>query len=286
MSDFASASRRTNTRLLLAIFGIVVLIAVVFLLVRLFSGSSGRPLRPALPPPTPILDNGMQATAVSFSDLNASPFSYVNQLIEVSGNYTPQPPPECVRYSGPYIRWALISEGLRLDAVGYERIVRLLAPDTPMTVRGIWRMYSGPVGCGKGPARETVWYLQVVKILQPNPLIGANGSPINIDPGKGLPGFPELVPTAEQPITTPPEGATATPTAPGTLLPETTPTIAPIETLPPGVTPSASPTFLPGTTPTVDTHLPADSNANGAVHDNAGRKSNCNRNRTTDAWNR
>jgi hypothetical protein len=41
-----------------------------------------------------------------------------------------------------------------------------------MTVEGYWRLYEGPLGCGKNAPRAAIWYLEVLRIVEPNPLPG------------------------------------------------------------------------------------------------------------------
>lgn len=244
--------RHNYNRIIIGIVSVIAIIVLVFFFVRLFSGESNHTLFPLLPSPTPNNQNGTpQAILVNFTDLNNDPYAYVDQLIEVSGAYTPQDPPECVRYSGPLIRWALIAEDLQLDSVGYERIVKLLAPGTPMTVRGYWRLYDGPLGCGKGPARGSRWYLHVTMIMQPNPLIGADGEQINIGIENGGAGLPPLQPTQSAVGTESPIMPLVTPT----FDPALTATATFVSTMTPIFTPSATATFLPNVTPSATVTL-------------------------------
>ena len=113
-----------------------------------------------------------QAQLVTFSELQADPESFQNRLVRVSGSLLKLPPPGCLPYSGPGIEWALIAEELRLDAIGFERVISLLTNGLPMTVDGFFRLYEGPLGCGKGAPDGSAWYLEVIQIVQPNPLVG------------------------------------------------------------------------------------------------------------------
>lgn len=158
-----------------------------------------------------------QPQLVTFSELQEDPERYKDQLIGVTGLYLRLPAVECFPQSGPGAEWALISEDLRLDAVGYEIVTRLLPLDTLMTVEGIFRLYEGPIGCGKGAPPGTAWYLEVLRIIEPNPLSG----PIVVAPGgivpgsTSTPGGPELSPV-------PPDGTSPPLTTPGTLPPTAT----------------------------------------------------------------
>ena len=170
---------------------IIILIVVILLWATLDKGQASQ-LMPVLPEPTVFLspEEAAQVT-VSFTELNNDPIAYLNRTIIVSGNYLPVDRHDCIQYSGPDVRWSLTAENLQLDVLGYERIIQLVAVDTPMTLQGIWRLYQGPLGCGKGPPDGSMWYLDVKKILQPNPLVGKNGQIIPIIIGNGDPGLPE-----------------------------------------------------------------------------------------------
>ncbi|MDX1416775.1 MAG: hypothetical protein R3293_21415 [Candidatus Promineifilaceae bacterium] len=155
-------------------------------------------LLPVLPEPTTFFSQDDRApVTVSFTELNDDPVAYLNQVIVVSGSYLPVEHTNCLRYSGPDIRWSLTAENLQLDAIGYERIVRLLPVGSMMTVQGVWRFYQGPLGCGKGPPVGTAWYMDVKKILQPNPLISEGGQALPIIIGSGESELPELIPTLD-----------------------------------------------------------------------------------------
>ena len=180
-----------------------------------------------------------QPQLVTFSELQEDPEKYKDQLIGVTGLYLRLPVIDCFPLNGPGAEWALIAEDLRLDAVGYEVVTRLLPIDTLMTVEGIFRLYDGPIGCGKGAPPGTAWYLEVLRIIEPNPLSG----PIVAGSGGQFPGTtstavgPEISPA-------PPDG---------TLLPGTgTATLPPTATQVPTGT-SALATASP--TPTFDTTL-------------------------------
>lgn len=262
MNEQPAAERQFNyTTLIWSALGVVAVVALIWLLTQ-FSGDDSRPLLPILPTPTPrLLEYSGVATSLSFSELNSDPYAYINQPIQVSGSYTPLDPPTCDRFSGPRISWALINENLQLEAVGYEPIVRLLAPGTRLTVQGIWRRYEGPAGCGKGPPRQQIWYLDVKKIVEPNPLVDAEGNPINLNIDTGAGG---AVPTADvtatlQPSVTPSSTPEISPTVPGGTLPAGTPT----ETAVPGTLTPTLPT--PTSTTPVGTAAPGATATDTAV---------------------
>lgn len=223
----------TPQSLLWALLGIILLLAIV--LPPLLAQSNNRLLKPLRPTTTPgaLVIEG-EPLLVAFIDVNEDPFSYLNQRIRVTGEYTPLPPPDCTPFSGRRIRWALVAENLQMNAVGFEPVLRLLRPETTLTVEGIWRLYSGPAGCGKEAPRANVWYLEVERIIQPNPLTGFTEP---VGPG---PIFPV---TPAGPLATPSEGT-------GIPTPTATPSASVTTTITPVLTPSPSATA--GTpTPTV-----------------------------------
>lgn len=220
-----------------------------------------------------------QPQLVTFSELQADPESYRDRLIRVTGTYIPLPAPDCYPFSGPGADWALISEGLRLDVIGFERVTRLISQDTIMTVDGFFRLYEGPIGCGKSVPFETAWFLEILKVVQPNPLAssgrlaGASGllglpspqaSPTDIGAlGETLPptegtGQPTNVPTAT-PIGTLPAAPTSTGTLTPTGTPLTTaiPTVTPIDRTSSGTgTPTPSTTQTATSIPGIPTNTP------------------------------
>lgn len=240
---------------------IVLLLIMGILIGRNIDRNPSRGLFPYLSSPTPIaLIFDGQPALVSFEELQDDPFAYVNRPIQVTGDLLFLEPLDCLQHSGPNMGWALIADDLRLDAVGFERVVTLVPPNTTLTIQGIWRNYSGPAGCGKGPAIQNFWYLAVSRIVQPNPLLDVNGQPIVIlgDPPAGADGIPEVTRTAtgtavpEILITSIPS-STATPTV-SAPPPNTTPTSVILATQTP-----ESPT---GDTPTVEVATPIPTETN------------------------
>jgi hypothetical protein len=195
---------------------------------------------------------------ITFSELNADPLSFLNLPIQVSGTFIKLDPPACERFSGPNPQWALVSEDLQLETKGFERIVQILSPGTNMVVEGIWHLYQGPLGCGKGPPVGSAWYLQVQRIVQPNPLVG-DGSQGLIGIEGAAPGLPELV------ATNIPTLSPATMLPQSTIIPDATATINQINTT---VTISATSTadgvligtptivLTPTSTPTIAGNIP------------------------------
>jgi hypothetical protein len=225
--------------------------------------AGGNTLKPIRPEATPVGPFDSRPIPVSFSDLNDNPGAYQNKLIRVSGTYTRLPLPTCGHTSGPRLEWALVSGNLRLDARGFEPVLRLLPGGIILTVDGFWRQYQGPLGCGKEADDGTAWYLETLQIVQPNPLPGV--FEVGVSPGVDQPPDP-LAPTPDGTGTAEPElqitliagtptgtiGLTPSPTTSGGI-PTSTPTRTPTLSAPVTgtATPSRTPTVpITGTPPT------------------------------------
>jgi hypothetical protein len=229
---------------------IILIIAAAILALAIVGRQNNRAsgLLPNLATPTTITAEEDAVMQLTFSELNADPLAYVNRKIQVSGSYLPLDPPACAKFSGPAFRWSLVAEDLQLDIRGFERIVRILPQGTEMKIRGTWRLYQGPLGCGKGPTRDSAWYLQAEKIIEPNPLVGA-GIIVGIENASG--DLPQLVPTLT--ITpTPLPSATATTTFEATL-----PATVTLDPLLPTVTVDPSLPLSPTSTPPSSVTPPA-----------------------------
>jgi hypothetical protein len=210
---------------------------ILLLLALLLTQGGARPLKPIRPSATPVeLNQNSQAILVTFDELNANPHAFRDQRIHVTGGYTPLPKPDCPNYKGVVIRWALVSNSLQLNGYGFEDVLQMLPADTMLTVEGIWRLFEGTAGCGKGAPRETIWYLQVERILQPNPLFGL-GPVLSEDTSGTL-----NVPTPEAPTPS---------TAEGTAVPELTPSGTPTITGTPTIVLTVSLTPSPSATLTL-----------------------------------
>jgi hypothetical protein len=216
-------------------------LVILLLLALLLTQGGERPLKPLRPSATPVeLSQNSQAILVTFNELNANPYAFRDQRIRVTGDYTPQPKPDCPNYKGLLIRWALINDTLQLNGYGFEEVLKLVPAGTTLTVEGIWRLYDGTAGCGKGAARQLIWYLQVERILQPNPLPGFGPLPDGDTPALiGTPSLDGAVPTL-----TGEETATLTTLGTSVLAPTMTATPTPKTT--PAMTLSPSATLLSG----------------------------------------
>lgn len=263
--------RAAAGRLPLILIAVIALVAVgLGLFAFSLSGGNNRPLYPILPTFTlPPGTADYQAHEVGFAELNDDPAAFQNQRLQVSGSYTRMPAPECLDHSGPAIRWSLVADDLQLNAVGFENLLRLVEEGIEMTVVGTWRVYRGPVGCGKEPPGGVVWYLEVDRILEPNPLQGTVDPALTVvvgtlefpAPGSGgdTLGEVEISPTLEGgDIVSPTVTLDPNQPLPGTLPPFDTPPTTGMPTAALPVTPLATP-GLPGTPDPLATPGPTDS---------------------------
>ncbi len=196
---------------------------------------------PTLPAAQPVM--AAAPLEISFAELNQAPQLYQDTLIRVRGVFTRLPLPSCLPQRGPHTTWALVADELRLDVAGLEGILPLIPRDAEITVDGIWRLYSGPLGCGKEPPAGNSWYLEAQWVVEPNPLGGA-GQIAGGEPGGGFLGPPETLPTPTLPaIVT----ATITLPAPIATLPATA-TPAPLGTPDRRATATPTPSFTPSPT--------------------------------------
>jgi hypothetical protein len=222
-------------------------------------------LKPLAPTATAGGFLSSQPQIVSFSELQANPEAYQGRLVRVTGVYYTIPLPDCSPYSGPESKWALISENLRLDAIGFENLLPLAEPETSFTVDGVFRQYEGPVGCGKTAPVAFAWYLEAVKIIQPNPLTRSGAAiavnVLNLPPGFATPVISPVEATIQPANEASEQSITAVPTATSaTTLASTSTNVAPVNvtatqtaTLVPSLTSTPSPTITATPTPTAST---------------------------------
>lgn len=201
------------------------LLGLVLLVAGLMACTAGQGrLYPQNATPTPLGVISDTPVEVTFEELNAEPLKYLNKLVRVSGVYTQIPVVACTQQKGPSTNWRLISDELYMDAIGFDRVLALAPEGTPFTIDGVFQRYIGPLGCGKSAPRGTLYFLNALAIVEPNPL-------------------PDFAFVAAQP----PDGTPSSqiePTPNLTLTPIGSPT--PFE----AVTPTPSPTLLTTFTPT------------------------------------
>jgi hypothetical protein len=152
---------------------LILFIAAVFL--SACQGIDGA-FGPISPTPTQIGVVNRPPVPVNFETLHSDPFIFVDRFVQVTGRYAPPRQLICSRQRGPSIDWFLISDGLEMNMSGFGSVVTIAPEQAFFTLDGIWRQYDGPVGCAKEPKQETVWYLEVVRIVDPNPLVASTNS--------------------------------------------------------------------------------------------------------------
>lgn len=268
MNGFSEQNRGLGRKAILLIAIPVILFSIIIAVWFALRQESSSQLMPPFPEPTESQGQlEVSQDPITFNDLNSDPIAYLNKMIVVSGEFLPVDRDNCVRFSGPGFSWSLTAENLQLDVLGYERFTDLIADNTQMTVQGVWRLYQGPLGCGKGPPQGNAWYLEVKKILQPNPLVGTDGQAIPVVVGGQIPGLPDLLPTQAandilptETSAVPTDQATEefellTPTLVGQPTISMTPTIA--QTLPPTFTLSPTPTTSIATATSNVTSVPS-----------------------------
>lgn len=219
----------------------------IALLVALAGCQPGGFFSPAGLTATPPGELLPRAIPLTFVQLNAGPAAYQDQYVQLQGAYLELPAPDCYPYRGPLFVWSLadlatdVPQQLRVDAKGLEDVIYLAPEGTPVTVEGFWRLYQGPLGCGKNAPREAVWYLAAMRIVAPNPFPGVLESP-------------RVTPEEEPQIEITPL-ATLTPAPPASPTPGllSTPSVTPQVTATPSAAASPDPLLTPSTTPTLDT---------------------------------
>lgn len=182
------------------------------------------------------------------ADVMANPEFYENAYLQVTGQYFRGPLQVCGIDPHPSpAGWALVAGDVRVPAGGFDNEMRQLIPDTlTMTVIGRLTHWRGPVGCGKQAVSREMWYLEVVKMIDPVQLALVTLTPSSgsgdliSDGGIGADLFTPVSGGAE--LDVPVDGAgvvTLPPVAPPTNT--TVPTRAvPVETLAAGFTPVAT----------------------------------------------
>jgi hypothetical protein len=196
-----------------------------------------------------------EAIPVTIRELVLRPFDYENLYVRVSGIYKPHPPLVCgdAPRRSP-ASWDLEGEELELQAGGFDTILRAAAPaGLPLTVDGQWRRWRGQSGCGKEAAEIEIWYLDVVEIVSPNPLV-YQPDEVSVVVINTVPAIPtELGPPLTPPVEETPGGSLVTPNATVALATPTlagpaSPTAGVPATQPAGSTSQPTPTFaLPPT---------------------------------------
>lgn len=231
-------------------FTIWFLLSLLFFIVGCQPEGSFGPLARTATPPGELV---RQPIEVTFAQLDQNPAAFHEKVIRISGTYLELPPPVCSPRRGPAFAWSVADttsvagDRLRVDALGFEDVIWLLPEGTPVTVEGFWRLYEGPLGCGKNAPRQAEWYIEVLRIVEPNPLPGLGSprsTPAPAESGLDIQITPLATLTPQSTATGEPTGTPA-----ATLTPSVTTTLEALAT--PSETPTPTATLLPGVTPTI-----------------------------------
>jgi hypothetical protein len=195
--------------------------------------------------PLPVANT--QPITLTIATLLEAPEAHENNLIRLTGQYQRRPKLVCELDPHPSpATWELASGEDVALAGGFDNELRRLLPDgLTMTVEGHWLHWRGPVGCGKRATVMEIWYLQVIRIVDPSPIARVTLTPFlpGVPVAAGTPGEGTILPTLPQ------VGLTATLTITGTPI---TPTLTP-EVL---LTPTLSETVIPTQPPEEEEPVP------------------------------
>ncbi|MDX1613112.1 MAG: hypothetical protein R3300_02310 [Candidatus Promineifilaceae bacterium] len=233
-----------------------------FILLLLFSSACQEQApAPSPMPPSPaatIPGLPVQSQAVSLATLLRNPGAFLNNVVQVSGQYRAQPLLVCpeVTNRSP-ATWSLTAGDLEIGAGGLDSLLRGLAPEgLSLVVEGRWRRWTGPVGCGRRPPEQSIWYLEVLRIVSPNPLAArgsvseATESVLTPQPTATTEPLVTVIATMIPPPTEATEPADATPTPTGTIAPTATAESATATVGPTATGTSSVVTATPSATPT------------------------------------
>lgn len=181
------------------------------------------------------------------SDVVANPEFYEGAHLQVSGQYFRRPLLVCGVDPHPSpAGWDLMAGDVSVAAGGFNKQLRLLLPDgITMTVIGRLTHWQGPVGCGKQAVAKEMWYLDVVKMVDPAQLArvtltpGTGSGDLISDGGIVDDLFTPVAETETTPTAAGDVSATSPPVAPPTNTTIATQAV-PIETLGAGFTPVAT----------------------------------------------
>jgi hypothetical protein len=163
---------------------------------------------------------------VTIADLTARPADFEGRYLSVSGRFRPAPVVVCEtkRMRSP-ATWGMSEGEQAIAAAGPGGRIPVFRDEQPaLSVTGYWRVWYGATGCGRQAPVGEVWYLDVDRLLSPNPVAlvptaAAAGTTVGLPDGTATSdgAEPELTLTAVSTITispplppeaiTPPAGA-------------------------------------------------------------------------------
>ncbi len=207
---------------------------LVFILLSLLAAGCRSQEVDATPTPfgtwSPVGDS--RPVTVELAEVAESPDSYEGAYIQLSGQYERLPLLVCGSDAHPSpATWQLTTADGTILAGGRESELRRLIPDGLwMTVTGRMTYFEGAVGCGKRAKLQEMWFLDVDKVVSPNPIarvtLTPGGAPVaGVTPVEGgTIAFPTTAVSPTPQLAFPTE--TAVPT--GTPIRITTPTPLPL----------------------------------------------------------
>ncbi|MEM7333404.1 MAG: hypothetical protein AAF490_15045 [Chloroflexota bacterium] len=233
---------------------------VTFLLIGITAVFLGACITPSSnPTPTPFTSisttvtpniSAAQPFPVNFDDLVTNPISYEGARIQLMGNYQKVPLLICdgELFTSP-VTWNLVDGNMIAPLGGFQAQVEQLIPEgLSMTVSGIWRRWHGPIGCGKEAINRDIWYLDVMEIESPNPLVRVTLTPFGeeiADNGQNGTVIATQPPISQDDATPDPTLETNPVFSEATETPIPTATPAPASSIP-------TPTAIPSATPVED----------------------------------
>ncbi|MFO7679191.1 MAG: hypothetical protein R6X34_04000, partial [Chloroflexota bacterium] len=241
MGKCESEHQNVSRRRAASCFALLALLAVLVAGCR-----SGEEVTPTPFPPTPEtigMPGGVGALTpvpVTIADVLANPEFFEGATVQLTGQYYKRPLLVCGFDPHPSpAEWTMVDGENALAGAGFGGQMRLLWPEG-LTFTAIGRLthFRGPVGCGKQAAPTELWYLDTVKLVEPDQL-----ALVTLTPGGGDISQEEDDLPAEffTPMPdTPPEDSIGPVTVPPVAPPPNTPTVFAIETLSTGFTPVAT----------------------------------------------
>ena len=217
-------------------------LSLLLLLFTLIGCQSEQPGTPASTDSTAApLAISRLAQPITIGALAAAPEAYVDQMLQLTGQFQSQPRLICAADPKPSpANWGLVADGYLAYVQGFPQVNDVAVSGLTMTVEGRWRHWEGDVGCGPEVTPREIWYLEVSRILSPSSISRVTLTPAGglgqLVAGIGETAVPEGTPTfMGTPAEVPTEQAGVTPPP----MTEISPTSPPV--VPPNESPSPSP---------------------------------------------
>lgn len=215
--------------------------------------------------PAPVAISSL-AQPITIGALAADPDLYLGQLLQITGQFQPQPRLVCATDPQPSpANWGLMADGYLAYVQGFSQVNSVAATGLAMTVEGRWRYWRGVVGCGSAAIPQEVYYLEVTRIIAPGAITQATLTPAGgageLVAGLGETAVPQELPESPDTLPTPGLPATETPDSFFTPPPEPFNTNTPFAGTPEIAQPTATPTVEEKEATPAETELPPDPNS-------------------------